>query len=258
MALLQVNNVSLAFGGTQALDNVNFAIERGELLALIGPNGAGKTSLLNCISGFYRPQQGEIIFNNHNIVSTPTHHVAKLGIARTFQHTALYPGLSTLDNLLAARHIHMRYGLLDSIIRVGRARREEQQHRQAVEEIIAFLDLGAIRYTPVAVLPNGLRKRIELGRALALEPQLLLLDEPMTGMNQSEKDAMVRLILAIHEQRGVTCMLIEHDMGVVMDIAQRIVVLDFGINIASGTPAVIKNDPVVIKAYLGEDHQLAA
>jgi len=258
MTLLQVNNVSLAFGGTQALSDVSFDIRPGEIVAIIGPNGAGKTSLLNCMSGFYRPQKGAILFKGRNIVKTPTHHIARLGMARTFQNIALYTGLSTLDNLLAARHIHMRYGLLKSILHWGPARREEIRHRRVAEEIIDFLGIEDIRTTPVAVLPHGLRKRIELGRALALEPELLLLDEPMTGMNLDEKEDMARFILDIHERRGCTILLIEHDMGLVMDIAQRIIVLDFGRKIATGTPAEIKSNPEVIKAYLGAESAPAA
>jgi branched-chain amino acid transport system ATP-binding protein len=257
---LQVKDISLAFGGTQALSNIRFDVLPGEIVAIIGPNGAGKTSTLNCISGFYRPQQGQILFaskrdgGTHDIVRTPTHRVARLGIARTFQNIALYTGLSTLDNLMAARHIHMDYGLLDSIVYWGRAHRQEIHHRQIVEEIINFLEIEHIRKTIVAALPHGLRKRVELGRALALEPELLLLDEPMTGMNAEEKEDMARFILDTHERRGVTMVLIEHDMGLVMDIAQRIVVLDFGLKIAEGTADVIRGHPDVIRAYLGQEH----
>lgn len=258
MAQLQVKNISLAFGGTQALTNISFDVHPGEIVAIIGPNGAGKTSTLNCISGFYRPQQGEILYNNngtiHNIVKTPTHQVASLGIARTFQNLALYTGLSTLDNLMAARHIHINYGLLDSIVYWGKAHRLEIEHRRVVEEIIDFLEIEHIRKSVVGALPHGLRKRVELGRALALEPKILLLDEPMTGMNAEEKEDMARFILDTHELRGLTILLIEHDMGLVMDIAQRIVVLDFGVKIAEGTPEEIKNNPEVIRAYLGQEH----
>lgn len=258
MTQLQVKNISLAFGGTKAVTDVSFEVKSGEIVALIGPNGAGKTSTLNCISGFYRPQQGEILYNHkdtvHNIVKTPTHQVASLGIARTFQNLALYTGLSTLDNLMAARHIHIKYGLLDTIIYWGKAHRAEIEHRRVVEEIIDFLEIEHIRKTVVGALPHGLRKRVELGRALALEPAILLLDEPMTGMNAEEKEDMARFILDTHELRGLTILLIEHDMGLVMDIAQRIVVLDFGVKIAEGTPEEIKNNPEVIRAYLGQEH----
>lgn len=254
---LSIRNVSLAFGGAQALNSVSFDVHPGEILALIGPNGAGKTSLVNCINGFYRPQQGAILFEGREITRTPTHQIARLGIARTFQNLALYTGLSTLDNLMAARHIHMRYGLLQSMLYWGPAHREEIQHRRTVEELIDFLEIEHIRKAIVGALPHGLRKRVELGRALALEPRLLLLDEPMTGMNLEEKEDMARFILDIHELRGTTIVLIEHDMGLVMDIAQRVVALDFGQKIAEGTPQEIAHDPEVIRAYLGQAHKIA-
>ncbi len=251
---LSVQQVSLSFGGTKALVNVSFDIHRGQILALIGPNGAGKTSLVNCISGFYRPDRGAILFEATDITTTPTHKVAQLGIARTFQNLALYTGLSTLDNLMAARHIHMKSGLLGSMIYWGMAQREDLKHRQKVEEIIDFLEIEHIRKAIVGALPHGLRKRVELGRALALEPSLLLLDEPMTGMNLEEKEDMARFILDVHELQGTTILLIEHDMGLVMDIADHIVVLDFGRKISEGTPEQIRADPEVIHAYLGQEH----
>jgi branched-chain amino acid transport system ATP-binding protein len=253
---LDVDSVSLNFGRVQALSDVTFQVRQGEIVAIIGPNGAGKTSLLNCINGFYRPSAGRIVFDGQNLADVPPHRIASLGIARTFQNIALYTGLSTLDNLMAARHIHMRSGMLDCIIYWGRSHREDLQHREVVEEIIDFLEIEHIRKAVVGSLPHGLRKRVELGRALALEPRILLLDEPMTGMNVEEKEDMARFILDIHERRGVTTVLIEHDMGLVMDIADRIVVLDFGIKIAEGTPEQIKNDPAVIQAYLGTDLQV--
>ena len=255
---LLTQNVSLAFGGAQALNRVSFDVDRSEILAIIGPNGAGKTSLVNCISGFYRPQHGSIFFEGHEITRTPTHKIARLGIARTFQNLALYTGLSTLDNLMAARHIHMRAGMLQSLLYWGPAHREEIEHRRKVEEIIGFLEIEHIRKAIVGALPHGLRKRVELGRALALEPRLLLLDEPMTGMNIEEKEDMARFILDIHELRGVTILLIEHDMGLVMDIAHRIIALDFGQKIAEGTPEEIAHHPEVIRAYLGQEHEIAA
>ncbi len=249
---LEVDNVSLYFGGNAALCEVSFGVRQGEILAIIGPNGAGKTSMLNCISGFYRPQYGRILFKERDLTQTPTHKIASLGIARTFQNIALYTGLSTLDNLMAARHIHMQQSSLASMLYWGRAQHEEIAHRARVEEIIDFLEIAHIRKAIVGALSYGLRKRVELGRALALEPDLLLLDEPMAGMNVEEKEDMARFILDIHERQNTTIVLIEHDMGLVMDISDRVVVLDFGRKIAQGTPDEVKNNEKVIHAYLGD------
>jgi len=251
---LSVQRVSLSFGGIQALTNVSLEVGKGEILAIIGPNGAGKTSLLNCINGFYRPDQGAIFFEDQEITHLPRHKIATLGIARTFQNIALYTGMSVLNNLLAARHVHMKYGMSAGAIYFGRARKEEVEHRLVVEEIIEFLEMEAVRKQIVGTLPYGLRKRVELGRALALEPKLLLLDEPMTGMNVEEKEDVARFILDVHELQGTTIVLIEHDMGLVMDIAERIIVLDFGRRIAEGTPDDVRANPAVIQAYLGQEH----
>ena len=250
---LSVENVHLAFGGTQALIDISFDVGEGELLAIIGPNGAGKTSMLNCVNSFYRPDKGRILFKGHDLTRLSSHRVAPLGIARTFQNIALYTGMSVLENLMAARHVHMNHGMIEGALYFGRAQKEEVEHRIVVEEIIDFLEMEHIRKAIVGALPYGLRKRVELGRALALEPKMLLLDEPMAGMNIEEKEDMARFILDIHELQGATILLIEHDMGLVMDIAERVIVLDFGLKIAEGTPEEIKNNPTVIQAYLGEE-----
>lgn len=248
---LVVENLTLHFGGLMALAGVSLTARRGEILAIIGPNGAGKTSLLNCISGLYRPQAGRILFEGHDITHLPPPGRARLGLARTFQNIELFRHLTVLDNLMLGRHVHMKTGLLLGGLYWRWAQREEVEHRRAVEEIIDFLEIEKIRKKTVGTLAYGLQKRVELGRALALEPKLLLLDEPMAGMNTEEKEDMARFILDINEERGVTIILIEHDMGVVMDISDRVVVLDFGRKIAEGAPDEIKTNPEVIKAYLG-------
>lgn len=253
-AQLSVRNVLLSFGGALALNEVSFDVRPGEVRAIIGPNGAGKTSLVNCISGFYRPGRGAILFEGVDLTRVPTHRIARLGVARTFRNIALYTGLSTLDNLMAARHIHMRSHLLQSLVYWGASHREDIRHRRTVDEIIQFLEIEAIRKSVVGALPHGLGKRVELGRALALEPRLLLLDEPMTGMNVEEKEDMARFILDVHDLRKTTIVLIEHDMGFVMDIAQRVIVLDFGSKIAESTPGEIREHPEGIRAYLGQEH----
>jgi len=250
--LLQVQHIALAFGAVQALSDVSVDIEAGEILAIIGPNGAGKTSLLNVINGVYHPQRGHIVFQGvERSKRLRPYQVARQGIARTFQNVALFKGMSTLDNLMTGRVLHMHTGLLSQALYWGRARRDEERHRAYVETIIDFLEIEAIRKTPVGRLPYGLQKRVELGRALAAEPVLLLLDEPMAGMNVEEKADMCRFIFDIRDEFGITCVLIEHDMGVVMDISDRLVVLDYGRKIADGPPDVVRTDQAVINAYLG-------
>lgn len=252
--MLSVEGISLNFGNISAITNVSMEVRRGEILAIIGPNGAGKTCLLNCINGFYRPQSGRIFFLGKDLTKIKPHIVAKMGIARTFQNIELFTGLSTLDNLMAARHMLMKRGSLSGGLFFGPARREEIKHRQRVEDVIDLLELEEIRKKIVGSLPYGQRKRVDLARALCMEPQVLLMDEPMAGMNVEEKEDMARFILDIYELKATTIVLVEHDMGVVMDIVQRGVVLDFGVKIAEGTPEEIEKNPDVIRAYLGEEY----
>ena len=252
--LLHVDDITVRFGAVQALSDVSVDIFRGEIVAIIGPNGAGKTTLINVISGFYHPQQGRILFEGKDRTHLKPYDVAALGVARTFQNVALFKGMTVLDNIMTGRLLKMRGHFLLDAIYWGPAKRQELEHRAAVERVIDFLEIQAIRKTPAGRLPYGLQKRVELARALAAEPQLLLLDEPMAGMNVEEKEDMSRFILDVHDEFGTTIALIEHDMSVVMDISDRVVALDYGRKIADGPPEVVRKDQVVIDAYLGVTH----
>ena len=249
--LLSVDHISLAFGGVKALTDICFGIREKEVFAIIGPNGAGKTSMLNVINGFYHPQEGEITYKGVHRKQMKSHDAAVQGIARTFQNVALFKGMSTLDNIMTGRIIRMKRNMFWQALYLGPARKEEMENREYVEDIIDFLEIQAIRRTPVGRLPYGLQKRVELGRALAMEPDLLLLDEPMAGMNIEEKQDMCRFVLDVNDQYGTTIALIEHDMGVVMDISDKVAVLDYGKKLAEGTPDEIRGNQTVIDAYLG-------
>jgi branched-chain amino acid transport system ATP-binding protein len=252
--LLSVENIGLSFGGVKALTDISFDIMKGEIRAIIGPNGAGKSSMLNCINGFYHPQQGAITYKGVKRPRMRPNEAAAQGIARTFQNIALFRGMSTLDNIMTGRNLRMKTGLFWQALRLGPAAHEEIEHRKVVERIIDFLEIQHIRKVPVGQLSYGLQKRVELGRALAAQPDLLLLDEPMAGMNLEEKQDMCRFVLDVNDEFGTTICLIEHDMGVVMDISDRVVVLDYGKKIGDGVPDVVKNDRAVIAAYLGVGH----
>ncbi len=252
--LLEVENVTLRFGGVTALTDVSFDVRKGEIRAIIGPNGAGKSSMLNVINGFYHPQEGQVTWKGVTRSQMRPHEAAATGIARTFQNIALFKGMSTLDNIMTGRILKMKAGFLEQMLYWGRAQKEELRHREEVEKIIDFLEIQAVRHTPVGQLPYGLQKRVELARALAAEPELLLLDEPMAGMNLEEKEDMCRFVLDVNQEFGTTVALIEHDMGVVMDISDRVVVLDYGKKLADGTPDDVRSDQAVIEAYLGVSH----
>ena len=256
--ILDVRNISLRFGGVKALTDISFDVREHEVRAIIGPNGAGKSSMLNCINGVYQPQEGSISFRGQTFKHMNSRQVAEMGIARTFQNLALFKGMSVIDNLMTGRNLRVKSGLLAQAFRnpfgIGNAQKEEEQHREFVEHIIDFLEIQAHRKTPVGTLPYGLQKRVDLGRALAMEPQVLLLDEPMAGMNLEEKQDMSRFILDVNDEFGTTIVLIEHDMGVVMDISDRVVVLDYGKKIGDGTPEEVRTNEEVISAYLGTSH----
>ena len=252
--ILEVKNISLAFGGVKALSDISFDVREHEVRAIIGPNGAGKSSMLNCINGVYQPQEGSIALRGQTFKHMNSRQVAEMGVARTFQNLALFKGMSVIDNIMTGRNLHIKSNIFLQALRIGPAQREEEANRAFVESIVDFLEIQAYRKTPVGQLPYGLQKRVDLGRALAMEPQVLLLDEPMAGMNLEEKQDMCRFILDVNSEFGTTIVLIEHDMGVVMDISDRVVVLDYGKKIGDGTPQEVRNNEEVISAYLGTSH----
>ena len=251
-AELEVKKIFLNFGGVMALHNVDLTVHTGELVSVIGPNGAGKTSLMNCITGYYHPQKGEILFNGEDVKGHHPHEITRKGIGRTYQNFELFPGMTVLANMLLARHLYCDYSIGKAALFSSSVQKQEVRHRQVLEELIDFLEMQPIRKKPVGSLPYGMRKRVELGRALALEPKLLVLDEPFAGMTLEEKEDMVRFLLELNSAWGQTMVLVEHDMSIVMSISQRIMVFNFGERIAEGTPEVIQNHPEVVKAYLGD------
>jgi branched-chain amino acid transport system ATP-binding protein len=255
--VLSFDDVHLGFAGVKALQGVSLEVARGELFAVIGPNGAGKTSLFNCLSGLYRPQQGSIRFLGRDVTRVRPPAIAAAGVARMFQNIALFENLTVLDNLMLGRHLHVRYGTLAALVWKGPAKRDEIRNRKVVEEIVEFLEIEPYRNMPVGALPYGVKKRVDLGRAIAMEPKLLLLDEPVAGMNAEETEDMARFIVDIRRELDISMVLVEHDMGFVMDLADRILVLDFGVPVTTGTPAEVQRDPNVIRAYLGEEHAVA-
>jgi len=255
-AELEVRNLTLRFGGITALNKIDLTVSSGELVAIIGPNGAGKTSLLNCITGYYKPQKGKVLFNGEEITHLHTHQLTRLGIGRTYQNIELFPGMTVLSNMLLARHIHCNYSVGWASIFSRSVQREEVRHREVLEELIDFLEMQSIRKQLVGSLPYGMRKRVELGRALALDPKLLVLDEPFAGMTLEEKEDMVRFLIELNEAWNQTMLLVEHDMSVVMSISKKVMVLDFGIKLAEGSPEYVQNHPKVIKAYLGDSSKI--
>ncbi|MBW1779382.1 MAG: ABC transporter ATP-binding protein [Deltaproteobacteria bacterium] len=255
-AELEVKNLTLKFGGITALRNIDLDAHNGELISIIGPNGAGKTSLLNCITGYYRPQEGRISFNGADVTRLSTHHLTKIGIGRTYQNIELFPGMTVLSNMLLARHVHCNYNVGKASLFLKSVRNEEVRHREILEELIDFLEMQSIRKQLVGSLPYGMRKRVELGRALALQPKLLVLDEPFAGMTLEEKEDMVRFLVELNEAWNQTMLLVEHDMSIVMSISKRVAVFDFGVKIAEGSPDFVQNHPQVIKAYLGDTSKI--